>query len=162
MKRYISVFVILAALLACFGAQAEGSAVPALDEQLFADAKAALVYFEAGDYDSAAQILQFADAEELGRFIEGNYLTLGAGVQTEVSVAWWNGSAWNLGVPLYEPADPFVESLVLTTHEDDGAAFCGYMYAMWSEIEAWIAECDYVVWNQEYTDDASFVIYEDD
>ena len=71
--------------LSLCAAQAE---VPAIDDQLFVNAKQALVYFGGGDFESAADLLGFADAEELSKFVTGNYTTIGAGVQTAVSVAY--------------------------------------------------------------------------
>ena len=151
---------ILALMLLTAGALAE-SGVPSLNDQLFQDAKDALVMFESGDYSSAAELLGFADAAELEKFITGNYKTFGSGVQTAVSVAWYNGSSWLLAVPLYEPASPDVETLVLTTVSTDASAFCGYMYAPWSDVEAALAECDYVIWNEEYTSADSVKIFQD-
>ncbi len=151
---------ILTLMLLTTGALAERG-VPSLDEQLFQDAKDALVMFESGDYSSAAELLGFADAAELEKFITGNYKTFGNGVQTAVSVAWYNGSSWMLGVPLYEPASADVETLVLTTISTDASAFYGYMYAPWSDVEAALAECDYVIWNEEYTSADSVRIFQD-
>lgn len=160
MKKIISIIAILS-LLFSFAAFGE-SAVIELDEQLFADAKQALVYFEAADYESAAVLLEFADAAELEKFITGNYTTFGAEpVQTTVSVAWWTGSAWILAVPLYEPGTPEVETLVLLTGPDC-TTFCGYTYALWGDVETVLAECDYVTWNEEYVPADSMVIYMDD
>lgn len=150
----------LALVLLAAGALAE-NAVPALNGQLFEDAKDALVMFENGDYASAAELLGFADAAELEKFITGNYKTFGNGVQTSVSVAWYSGSSWRLAVPLYEPASPDVETLVLTTISTDASAFYGYVYAPWSDVESALAECDYVIWNEEYTNSDSVRIFQD-
>ena len=148
-------------LVFCTAAGAE-SAVIELDEQLFADAKQALVYFEAADYESAAALLGFADAAELEKFITGNYMTFGTDiVQTTVSVAWWTGNAWVIAVPLYEPGAPEVETLVLLTNNTDCTTFCGYTYALWGDVEAAFSECDYVIWNEEYITEDSIVIFMD-
>lgn len=160
MKKIISI-ISLFMLVFCTAANAE-SPVIELNEQLFADAKQALVYFEAADYESAAALLGFADAAELEKFITGNYTTFGAdAVQTTVSVAWWTGSAWMIAVPLYEPEAPEVEALVLLTNNTDCSTFCGYTYARWGDVEAVIAECDYVTWNEEYISEDSMVIFMD-
>ena len=161
MKKIIS-FVSLLAILFSIPAHAE-SIVTELDEQFFADAKQSLVYFEAADYEAAAELLKFADAEELEKFITGNYLTFGQDlVQTVVSVAWWTGNAWMIAVPLYAPEAPEIEALVLLTNTvDDCTAFCGYTYALWGDVEAVLAECDYVIWNEEYIPEDSMVIYMD-
>lgn len=161
MKKILCIIAALA-MVCSLSAGAE-STVLELDELLFADAKQALTLFEAGDYETAASLLEFADAVELEKFITGNYTTFGTEpVQTEVSVAWWTGSAWLIAVPLHEPAAPEVETLVLLTSNIDCSAFCGYTYALWGDIETALTECDYVIWNEEYTEDESMVIYMDD
>jgi len=161
MKR--SLLLILALIMAfSVCAHAESGVVP-LNDRLFKDAKESLLLFEAGDHAAAAELLGFGTAEEFEKFIRGNFTTFGTEpVQTKVAVAWWNGSAWTMAVPLHEPSSPDVEVLVLVTNNIDCSAFCGYRYAEWSEIETELAGCDYVVWNEEYIEDASMVIYMDD
>lgn len=161
MKKFISIISLLAMLLS-LTAQAENVVIE-LDEQLFMNAKQALTLFDAGDYEAAAELLQFAGAEEFEKFITGNYTTFGEEpVQTIVSVAWWTGSAWVIAVPLHEPAAPEVETMVLLTDNIDCTTFCGYAHALWGDVEAVLAECDYVIWNEEYVEEESMVIYMDD
>ncbi len=161
MKRFISIIIALFVMLGCC-AYAESTIAP-LDDALFDDAKEALVLFEAGDYEAASALLGFATADELMKFVTGNYSTFGnSPVQTKVSVAWWTGSAWLVAVPLCEPASPEVEVLVLMTNDIDCSAFCGYRYATWGDIEEALAACDYVIWNEEYIESKSMIIYTDD
>lgn len=161
MKKIVCAIALLAMIFST-AVYAE-SAVIELDGQLFADAKQALIYFEAGDYEAAAGLLEFADAEELEKFITGNYTTFGSGtVQTNVSVAWWTGSAWMIAVPLYAPETPDVEALMLMTNNVDCTSFCGYTYALWGDIETALAGCDYVIWNEEYIPEDAMVVYMDD
>lgn len=158
MKKAILSLILIALTITCASAESE---VRALDEQLFMQAKEALTLFEAQDYTSAAELLDFGDAQELERFVAGNYTTFGSGVQTTVSVAWWNGSAWMLAVPLYEPSQPEVETLVLITNINDGSGFGGYQYSIWGDVEASLAHCDYVIWNEEYVPASKVIIYQD-
>ena len=159
MKRFLAMILAAAALFCTAAAE---STVIELNEQLFADAKQALTLFAEGDYETAAELLKFADATEFEKFITGNYTTFGAGpVQTVVSAAMWTGSAWAVAVPLYEPSVPEIETLVLITNNIDCAAFTGYTYALWGDVETALAQCDYVIWNEEYTAEESMVIYMD-
>lgn len=147
-KRVAMLFAALALSLSLCACAAAEAGVPSIDDRMFKDAKQALVYFDAGDYDSAAALVGFADAEELRKFVEGNFTSIGNGVQSEVSVAYWTGSAWELAVPVAEPSGSDVEVLILIT--SDGVSFSGYSYATWGDVEEEYATCDYVVWNEEY------------
>ncbi len=149
----LGALVLALSLSACAVAEA---GVPSIDDKMFKDAKQALVYFDAGDYESAAALVGFADADELQTFVEGNFKTIGSGVQSEVSVAYWTGSTWELAVPLAEPRDADVEALILIT--DDGKNFTGYSYAKWGDVESEYNGCDYVVWNQEYVSNTPYII----
>ncbi|MGI6238169.1 MAG: hypothetical protein ACOYI5_00895 [Christensenellales bacterium] len=130
--------------------------VPAIHDFLFLEAKQSLMYFDEGEYEYAAMLLGFADADELSKFVTKNYETIGAGVQTKVSVAYWTGAAWSLAVPLNEPSDAEVEALVLISA--DGLNFSGYQYATWGQVEEAYAACSYVIWNEEYVESAPRII----
>ncbi len=161
MKRFTFVLTAILLLFA-FCAHAESDVVT-LDDVLFREAKDALLLFEAGDFEGAGSLLKFADSEELQKFVTGNFTTLGnEPVQTTVSVAWWTGNSWQVAVPLHEPVSPDVEVLVLMTNDIDCAAFCGYRYADWGYVEEALAACDYVIWNEEYVETESMIIYTDD
>ena len=161
MKRIIILIGVLAMLFAAC-AQAE-SGVTVMNDMLFMDAKQAVLLFEAGDYEGAAELLGFGTAEEFEKFITGNYFTFGIEpAQTIVSVAWWNGSCWLVAVPLHEPAAPEIETLVLATDSIDCSTFCGYTFATWGMVEAELALTDYVLWNEEYIENESMIIYMDD
>lgn len=147
-KRVATLLAALALSLSLCACAAAEAGVPSIDDRMFKDAKQTLVYFDAGDYDSAAALVDFADADELRKFVEGNFTTIGNGVQSEVSVAYWTGSAWELAVPVSEPSAENVEVLILVS--SDGKSFSGYSYADWGDVEEKYASCDYVVWNEEY------------
>jgi hypothetical protein len=156
-KRVALLIAVLALSLSlCAYAAAEEEGVPSIDEKMFKDAKQTLVYFDAGDYESASALVAFADADELQKFVEGNFTTIGSGVQSEVSVAYWTGSTWELAVPVAEPSEEDVEALILLT--SDGTSFSGYSYATWGDVEAGYEACDYVVWNEEYIPNAPHIV----
>ena len=164
MKNIAAVACVLAIMLTGLGAFAE-NAVPELDPLLFLRAKEALVLFDAGDFEGASALLGFEDPAELKKFMTGNFPTLGGGadqpaVQTIVSVACWTGNMWMLAVPLYEPAETGIDTLVLTINPEDSTRFSGYMYAQWGDVELHLAQCDYVLWNEEYIKN-ELVIYQD-
>ncbi len=155
-KRVVLLLAALALSLSLCACAAAETGVPSVDEKMFTDAKQTLVYFDAGDYDSAAALLSFADAEELRKFAEGNFTSIGSGVQSTVSVAYWTGGVWELAVPVAEPSDEAIEALILVTA--DGTSFSGYSYATWGDVEAEYGACDYVVWNEEYVPNAPHIV----
>lgn len=128
--------------------------VPAISDTLFKTAKDTLSSLSAGDYDTPAANLGFT-AEELEKFTTGNFGDLDT-VQTQISVGFWYKNSWIVAVPVAEPSSPTVATLVLKSQ--DGCTFCGYMYAVWSDIETAYESSDYVVWNEEYTTDNLYII----
>jgi hypothetical protein len=154
-KRVTGLLVALSLLIMVCAYAAAEAGVPSIDDKLFKGAKQTLVYFDAGDFDSAAGLLGFADAGELSEFAE-IFTALGGGVQTTVSVAYWTGSDWALAVPLSAPGDAAVEALVL--HTADGKSFSGCSYADWGQVETAYAACNYVVWNEEYISNTPRII----
>ena len=161
MKKFIAIMVSLLLTISCW-AYAE-SGVIALDDSLFRAAKDTLLLFEKNDFEGAASLLAFGTADEFEKFVSGNYKTFGAEpVQTVVSVAWLNGGAWQIAVPLHEPVSGDIETLVLVTDNIDCTAFCGYRYADWEYVETEISCSDYVIWNEEYVAAESMIIYTDD
>ena len=148
MKRIIALF-LSAALLTVMAAAALAE-VPQISGGMFSAAKSALTCLASGEYERLVTLLPFSgeapSASEWKRFAEGNFSGL-SGAQTEYAVAWWNGSAWKLAVPVSEP-DHDVDVLVLTS--SDGAVFDGYGYATWSRVQSGYSSADYVVWDREY------------
>jgi len=149
MKRYISIALVLLLLSAAVSAHAD---TPQISGKLFSTAKQALVYLASGEYERLVTLLPFSDvspsAAEWHDFAEGNFSTLHSGVQTEYSVAYWNGSCWKVAVPVAPPGDGNVEALVLTSA--DGKAFSGYRYSNWSNVCSEYESASYVTWNKEY------------
>lgn len=153
--KNLKLLTVMVLLLALGTAQAKG--IPQLDEALFDDAKQILLYFADGDYESAAALLEFTDADELKKFVTGNFTCMDSDVQTFVSVAFWGYNSWYIAVPLADPVDGFVETLMLRS--DDGDTFSGYKYCLWSEAESEYSKSDYVTWNEEYaTADNLYII----
>jgi len=162
MKKIISLITALL-LIFCSAAVAEGG-IMTMNDELFVIAKEALPLFQVGDYEGAAALLGFGSGDEFKKFITGNFLTFAGDepVQTTVSVAWWNKGVWLVAIPLYEPASPEVETLVLVTDSIDCTTYCGYIYAEWGDVEAAYSQSDYVIWNEEYIETESMIIYMDD
>ena len=154
MKRKLLSLLCAACLLLGLTAQAQSGTT--FNVRLFADAKKALPLLEAEDYEGASAVLVAFSADELRNFVRDNIFTFGEGVQTTVSVAFWMQKYWIVAVPVAEPSSPDVEALALKS--TDGETFCGYQYAVWSDVEDASSQCDYVVWNEEYLPDELFVI----
>lgn len=156
MKINLKLLAIMVLLMSFMSAQAGG--IPQLDDALFSQAKQVLLYFADGDYESAAAQLEFVDADELEKFVTGNFMNMGADVQTYASVAFWSYNSWFIAVPLYTPSDGSVETIVFRS--DDGLAFSGYKYCLWEDVETEYSACDYVIWHEEYSDNEDLFIIE--
>ena len=149
MKRTISLILVF---LLIFSAAAFASEIPQMNGDLFISAKQALVYLVSGEYERLVTLLPFSDvspsASEWQSFVEGNFVALPEVVQSEYSVAYWTGNVWKLAVPVSEPSDDSVETLVLTS--PDGSAFSGYGYSTWAEVKGEYLFASYVTWDVEY------------
>ncbi len=149
MKRLIAISCAAVLLIMCASALAE---VPQFHNPLFSDGKNALVYLASGEYERLTTLLPFSngspEASEWQDFAQNNFTTLANGVQTDYSVAYWDGSNWNLAIPVSEPNDDSVETLVLISA--DGTAFDDYRYATWGDVRRGYESADYAIWNREY------------
>lgn len=150
MKRILS---LVLSLLLLISAVAYASEVPQFSEDLFTVAKQALTYLASGEYERLVTLLPFSDvapsASEWKSFFEGNFTSIADGVvQTEYAVAYWIGSSWSLALPVSEPNDDSVETIVLTS--SDGISFTGYRFATWAEVRGEYLFASYVVWDKEY------------
>ena len=156
MKRNIAITLILLMLCTSVAAQAE---VPQLSGDLFNCAKQSTVYMASGEYERLVTLLPFSDvapsASEWQSFAEGNFSSLSGDVQTDYAVAYWTGSNWNLAVPVLEPSEGSIDTLVLCS--SDGTTFSGYRYASWSQVENEYLSSSYVIWNKEYVDSTPVV-----
>ena len=149
MKRVLSFLLVF---LLMISATAFASEVPQINGNLFINAKQATVYLASGEYERLVTLLPFSDvspsAAEWLNFVEGNFVAMPEVVQTQYSVGYWTGNVWKLAVPVSEPADDFVECLVLTS--SDGSAFSGYGYAVWADVKNEYLFAPYVTWDVEY------------
>lgn len=156
MKRQISM--ILAILLLCTAVTAYAD-VPQISGELFSSAKQALLYLASGEYERLVTLLSFSDvapsASEWQKFAEGNFSTLGNGVQTDYAVAYWNGSCWKVAVPVAVPDQGNVESIVLTS--SDGRTFSGYRYCDWNSVQGEYEGAAYVTWNKEFVNSTPMI-----
>lgn len=149
MKRRICAAIIALCLMSAVSAQA----APTVSAQLFTAAKAALSALAAGDYARVSEALPFSgeapDAAEWARFAR-NFTQLKDVQQTYAVAYWLNG--WRVAVPTKTPDNGGVEALMLLS--DDGAAFNGYKYVLWSQVAREYAASERVVWDQEYVGSA--------
>ncbi|NLF28536.1 MAG: hypothetical protein GX592_11625 [Clostridiales bacterium] len=157
MKKIVSALLLLAVLLT---AAAYADSVPAISNDLFADAKEALSLLSYGEFQRVSELLPFSgdapDASEWERFAD-TFETLNSGtVQREVSVAFWINATWYLAVPVSKPDRGSVEAFVLSSA--DGETFSGYKYTTWGNVEKGYEASDYVKWNKEYVAGTPIVI----
>lgn len=157
MKKKMS---LLLALLLLFSTAAFAAEVPQISENLFVAAKQALTYLSSGEYERLVTLLPFSDvspsAAEWRGFAEGNFTSFtGEMTQTDYAVAYWSGAAWKLAVPVSEPSEDSVETLVLTS--TDGVSFSGYGFTTWAEAKGEFLFAPYVIWNKEYIENAPVI-----
>lgn len=159
MKKIFSCMLILAFLLSCaLPAHAE---TPGLSEKLFKYAKNALSCLASGEFDKVVTSLPFSDispsADEWRNFAQGSFSSLfGVTPQSKYAVAYWNGRAWMLAVPVSEPNSGSVEALILTS--EDGSTFTGYGCAVWANVKREYEASPYVVWDEEYSASTSVIV----
>ena len=156
MKKILILLLTAVMLLTVASAQ-----VSAPSERLFAYAKGALHLLAMGDYDQLVTALPFSDmspgADEWQSFATGSFTTLADAVpQRQYAVAYWMGDCWKIAVPVAEPANDFVETLILIS--EDGRSFSGYGCALWSQIRAEYQAAEFVHWNEEYFGGTSAII----
>ena len=137
--------------------------VPAMaepSEDAYRQAKEAVSLISYGEYEMALKRLGMEDqmqAATLKRYIDRNCSEIHRGsVQTDVSVAWFDGSTWQIAVPFEAPEDEAVGELVFTL---SGSAFSGIDFMRWGDVEASYDVADEVYWNLPYT--PSFTVYGD-
>ena len=150
MRRIL--LLVLAVCLIFSSLAAQAVSVSDISDSMFLNAKKAIYLLATEDYESIVEILPFSgegpSAEEWASFA-GNFTSLSPDlVQTDISVAYWTGSNWNLAVPVSVPSNGNVEALILIS--DDGHNFTGYRYSTWSNVSSGYQASDYVVWNKEY------------
>lgn len=160
MKKIFSSILIAAVILSCaFAAYAE---VPALSENMFKYAKAALGCLASGDFDKVVTNLPFSDispsADEWRSFARGSFSSLN-NPQSKYAVAYWTGRAWKLAVPVETPSSDSVDAFVLVS--EDGRSFTGYGCSSWGKVRSEFQSSAYVVWNDEYHATTSVIIEND-
>lgn len=136
------------------------SAMAEPPESAYRQAKEAVRLISYGEYEMALNRLGMQEqmqAAALKRYIDQNCGEIHRGsVQTDVSVAWFDGSVWQLAVPFEAPEDDAVGALVFTL---SGNAFSGIDFMRWGDVEASYDAADEVYWNLPYT--PSFTVYGD-
>lgn len=159
MKRILGCMLILAFLFSCIlTAHAEA---PGLSEKMFRHAKEALAYLASGEFDKAVTSLPFSDispsADEWRNFAQGSFSALiGSAPQSKYAVAYWNGRAWIIAVPVSEPNSGSIETLILSS--EDGSTFTGYGCENWANVKREYESSPYVVWDKEYNASTSVIV----
>lgn len=157
MKR-ITTLVLIA--IFAFSATAYASAIPQISEELFILSKQTLTCLSTGAYDCIVEILPFSEpspsAPDWRSFAETSFAALiGSTVQTDYAVAYWDGLFWNFAVPVFEPIEDTIETLILTS--PDGVTFSGYSASTWAEVKGQYLFASYVVWDKEYIESAPII-----
>ncbi len=137
---------------ACLMLALFASAMAEPSESAYRQAKEAVSLISYGEYEMALNRLGMQDqmqAAMLKRYIDQNCGEIHRGsVQTDVAVAWFDGSAWQLAVPFEAPEDDAVGALVFTL---SGNAFSGIDFMRWGDVEASYDVANEVYWNLPYT-----------
>ena len=137
-----------------------GSAMAEPAESAYRQAKEAVSLISYGEYEMALNRLGMQEqmqASTLKRYIDRNCSEIHRGsVQTDVAVAWFDGSVWQIAVPFEAPEDEAVGALVFTLAGD---GFSGIDFMRWGDVEASYDVADEVYWNRPYM--PSCTIYED-
>lgn len=160
MKKFFCGFLAVFMLTACVCfANAEA---PALSENMFKYAKAALTCLHSGEYDKIVTGLPFSgvspSADEWRSFAQG--VLPDDTPQTKYAVAYWMGVAWKIAVPVSEPDSSDTITFVLLS--EDGSSFSGYGCTSWGKVEKEYRSSQYVSWNEEYAASTSVIIGNDE
>lgn len=152
--------IIVLVLISVFSSMAHASEIPQISEELFLLSKQALADLASGSYEHIAKSLPFSEkaptAADWQSFAEASFPSLiGAAVQTDYAVAYWNGLSWNLAIPVSEPNHDTLETLILTSA--DGNTFTSYGSSTWAEVKGEYLFASYVVWNKEYIESAPII-----
>lgn len=158
MKSILALIFVIALLLPM--ALAEGSVVPG--ENSYKAAKESVSLISYGEYGMALKKLKL-DAvmteKQLKKYIDENCKEIYRGsVQTEVSVAWYDGQNWLLAVPFEAPEDDAVGALLFQMNAD-ASGFTGISFLRWGEVVEGYSCSEQVFWNVEYS--PNYVIVED-
>ena len=160
-KRFI--FILALMLMFSFGALAEGmpdATVPPLNEELFEQAKEALTRLSYGEYDQISPLLSYDGevpaSEDWALFAEKFEMLNNGTVQRDVSVGFWRDNAWYIAVPVLEPVSENIEVMVFIS--ENGTAFSGFGISDWAGLQEAYAECEYILWCEEYVENAPIII----
>jgi hypothetical protein len=145
MKKIICL--VLGALLIALPALA----APKLDDGLFDRGKEVMNLTSYGEFDRAFETGGFADgtAEDFASYMQDNFYDLFNGtVQQDVAVCYYDGTTWTLAIPVLNPTDDSVETLMLTAA--DGKHFDGYACASWGDAVSAAESAEDAVWSGDY------------
>ena len=141
----------IAALALCAALLLGGAALARPDDELFETGKKALGLLSYGEYDNAIKALGLPDitADDLKAQMEKDFSLLFQGtVQTKVAVMFREDRDWYLAIPVADPADDRVETIVYAL--GDGSGFVSISASRWGDVAARLDESPEFVWNEEY------------
>jgi len=154
MKRFACLFIIT---VLCFSSAAYAlGGVNDIDAQLFMTAKYCVSLIGMGNFERAANILGFVNEEELQTMVSVTGVKLDDTIQTKVSVAYTQDNIWKIAVPMHEPKDENVVTMVFISENGSEISDCGMM--MWQQVVEEYQNSDYVIWNEEYVSEAPTII----
>lgn len=140
----------MAALMLCAALAMGGVALARPDDGLFEKGKNAMGLLSYGEYGKAIETLGMSvSAGELKEQMEKDFSMLLRGtVQTKVAVMFREDREWYLAIPVSDPGEDRVETLVYSL--GDGSGFTGIQKSTWGDVRARLDESPEYVWNEEY------------
>ena len=141
----------IAALALCAALMLGGMALARPNDELFEKGKKALGLLSYGEYDKAIKALGLKDvsASELKTQMEKDFSLLFQGtVQTDVAVMFREDRDWYLAIPVADPTDDRVETIVYAL--GDGGGFQSISSSRWGDVADRLDESPEFVWNEEY------------
>ena len=88
-------------------------------------------------------------ADDFASYLQDNFYDLFNGtLQQDVAVCYYDGETWTLAIPVLEPTDDNVETLLLTAA--DGRHFDGYACGRWGDAVSAADASENAVWSGDY------------
>ena len=158
MKKIICAVLVALISLSCILANAENGVTK--EEQMFANAKQALILMAEKEYASALKLLELekilTEKELTGRIEKNCSALVGMEPQTQYAVYWTIKENGYLAVPFEDPTDGFVMSVVYVLN--DSLEFTDIVFAEWADIAESYEASDNVIWNIEYAPEYIVII----
>ena len=149
-RKYIALMLVTAFMLCFVAAQAENGALPSDD--VFYSAKAAVKLISERNIEKAIETLNakaWLSAKTLRQNIETNCRRIyGMNVQDKYAVAWRKDGQLFMAIPLEEPSDGYVDTVVFMM--SDGYEVTQVGFVKWADVLSELDVCRQVRWCDEY------------